>query len=137
MIDRVEIIRKLKVYFAGRNDVAVAYLFGSVARSAFHPLSDVDIAVYPRDNAYVNSLEYRSDMIADMMELLKINPIDVVLLNEASPLLAHRVMRDGVVVDCKDQSLRVSFEVRALRQYIDTKHLRDIQQHYLKKRVQR
>jgi predicted nucleotidyltransferase len=41
-----KIEQKLKKYFAGKDYIAFAYLFGSMARGKFTPLSDIDIAVY-------------------------------------------------------------------------------------------
>ncbi len=44
-------IAQLQNFFHGRNEVELAFLFGSQARGTAGPLSDVDIAVLIADNA--------------------------------------------------------------------------------------
>lgn len=98
--------------------VDCAWLFGSVARGQSGPLSDVDVAVLldpaitPQDRvavaaALVEELERRCCRM------------DLVLLEEASPLLRHRVFRDGVLLLERDARRRVAFEARAIQEYLD------------------
>ncbi len=41
-----ELLNRAAHYLGSRNDVAFAYLFGSLAKNRVFPMSDVDIAVY-------------------------------------------------------------------------------------------
>jgi len=55
----------------------------------------------------------------------------VVLLNGAPPLLRHRVLRDGTLLDCKDEQIRARFAASALRAYLDTEFLRRLDRIYM------
>lgn len=131
-----QIVNILKEYFRNKPEVNLAYLFGSCARDERQSLSDIDIAVLiNKEIAKEGILGYQAELTADLMSLLKSNRIDVVCLNSAPPLLAHRVIRDGIVIYSKDEKIRISFEMRSLQRYIDTKPLREIQNTYFRQRA--
>ena len=44
-----QLVAKAREALKGRDEVLFAYLFGSLARDVFSPLSDIDIAVYVSD----------------------------------------------------------------------------------------
>ena len=50
---------------------------------------------------------------------LRINDVDVVVLNEAAPLLYHRVLRDGVRILARDLRATTTREGQALSRYCD------------------
>jgi len=60
----------------------------------------------------------------------------VVLLNGAPPLLRHRVLRDGILLDCKDEQVRAPFTASALRDCLDTEFLRRLDRIDMEKRIQ-
>jgi predicted nucleotidyltransferase len=93
-------------------------LFGSVARGAAREGGDVDIAVLfelepPRTLEGIGV-----DLAYDLQEVLG-REVDLVVLNHASADLAHRVMRDGILVSERNRSARIRFEVRARNEYFD------------------
>jgi predicted nucleotidyltransferase len=108
-----------------RNGVVVAYLFGSQATGRAGPLSDVDVAV-----VFDGSLDERArfDLQLRVREetvaAVRHDSVDVAVLNGASPLLRHRVVRDGRVLVDRDPLVRVRFEARAILDYLDTAPLR-------------
>jgi predicted nucleotidyltransferase len=116
--------------------VALAYLYGSQARGDAGPLSDVDVAVLFQPEV---SPAERSDrvlhLIGEFMTIFKRTDVFVADLASASPLLRHRVYRDGILLYCADDRLRVKFMTEALRDYEDTRPLRDVQWMYLKQRI--
>jgi uncharacterized protein len=105
--------------------VLFAYLFGSQARKDTGPLSDLDIAVY-LDETVEDLFSYRLRLIEMMMKILKDERVDIVVLNNANPLLRHEVMKVGIVLK-ENKVLRVSFEVKTAKDYLDTVHLRQVQ----------
>lgn len=133
-----DIFTKLRRFFSRKREVEFAYLFGSLAKGKNNKLSDIDIAVYVDENI-VNkksySFGYEASLIADLMDELHTNDIDVVLLNRATPLLAHRVIRDGIVLCSKNDPKRINFQVHSLQQYIDTEKIRHIKEKYLRERL--
>lgn len=82
------------------------------------------------------SLEYRLRLWDCLATLLNRDDIDVVLLNEAPLLLCHRVLQDGILLDCKGDRLRVAFARKMFRDYLDTEFLRRLDKIYLDRRVQ-
>jgi predicted nucleotidyltransferase len=86
--------------------VVSAYVFGSVAEGRFHRDSDLDLgvlfdrALYPDDRARFDAqLELRRHLTPGTVGRLT----DLVVLNDADPLLARRISR-GMRVYCADEA---------------------------------
>jgi uncharacterized protein len=110
----------LREALAKRPEVLEAYLFGSIARGEQQEHSDVDVAVYlDRDTAPRPVFGYAADLTADLMRALGTNHIDVVVLNDAPPLLYGRVLRDGIRICSRDLMASTRREGRALSRYCD------------------
>jgi catabolite regulation protein CreA len=80
-------------------------------------------------------LQYRLKASSDLMGILKRDDVDLILLNQASPLLAHRVLSKGKLIFERSASARVRFQVRAVNRYLDTQPMRKIYLSYLKKQA--
>lgn len=120
-----------------RDGVVAAMLIGSQARGEAGPLSDVDLAVWhepdlDRDQRW----DLQMDLIGAAGEALKTNEVDLVMLNEAPPLMQHRAIRDAVRLVERDHAQRVRFETRALLDYFDTAPLRLALRENLKRELQ-
>jgi predicted nucleotidyltransferase len=102
--------------------VLLAYLFGSQATGKTGPLSDIDIAVYFDETLDNNErFDLRLVVLGELTDLFKTDEIDLVVLNDAPPLLAHRVIKDGMLLFCSDDKIRVEHEVKAVMKYLDWK----------------
>jgi predicted nucleotidyltransferase len=117
--------------------VVLAYLFGSRAEGKAGPLSDVDIAVLlgpqvEREQWFQSQL----DLTGELMSLFHRNDVDVVILNQAKPVIAYEVVRSGRVLYEAQPGLRVDCEVAVLRRYVDTEPLRRLQDRRLLERVE-
>lgn len=130
---------ELQPFFASRPEVLAAFVFGSTARGAAGPSSHVDIAVLLTDEAARRhrSDDYKARLIADLTSSLRTSDLDLVLLNEAPPLLSHRVLRDGILLHATDERALAVFRFRALQKYLDTKPLREAQAAALRERLVR
>ena len=103
-----------------RREILEAYLFGSRARGAGQAHSDIDIAVFIDENEVESGrFGYRSELTAELMSGLGTNSVDVVILNDAPPLLYHRVLRDGTRLFSRDLRATTTREGRALSRYCD------------------
>jgi predicted nucleotidyltransferase len=111
---------KLRALLDAREEVLEAYLFGSVAAGSAQPHSDIDVAVYLRKSRPpASAFGYVADLTAALMQALGTNRVDVVVLNEAPPLLYHRVLRDGVRILSRDLRATTTREGQALSRYCD------------------
>jgi predicted nucleotidyltransferase len=117
-----DLLARLRSFFADRQRVELAYLFGSTARGTTGPLSDVDVAIrfsHDRDRSLDERLKLQDALCRDLGS----DRIDLVDLDDASPVLRYNVIRDGVTLK-GENDVRVPFEVRVMSEYFDTHALR-------------
>ncbi|MGB9756879.1 MAG: type VII toxin-antitoxin system MntA family adenylyltransferase antitoxin [Candidatus Bipolaricaulaceae bacterium] len=137
-----EIRRRAVPVLEKREEVLVAYLFGSAAEGRPHGKSDVDLAILVDQKAYeergkTEPFGYEAALTAELMAALATDHVDIVLLHKAPPLLAHEVIAHGVLLFSRDEEARHAFEVATKLRYLDTKPLREIQRLYLYERTKR
>lgn len=117
--------------------VVLAYLFGSESRGRTTSLSDIDFAVLfgdqiaPEDYGRLQSM-----LLSDLMLALGRSDVDLVILNRTTPLIRFRVVSQGRLIFCVEQSIHVRFQALARRDYFDTKRIRQIQNAALARRYQ-
>lgn len=92
--------------------IVSVYLFGSQAAGRVHRESDVDVAVL-FDLAAVASREERFEerlrLSGVISRALRRNDVDLVVLNDAPPTLAARVVTQGRMVFCSDREAEHAF----------------------------
>ncbi len=98
-----------------------AFLFGSRGRGSARPGSDWDIAVYLDDSLDDRQkLDIRRGLSAQLS-----GPdgprVDLVVLNDAPPLLAHRALKGRELVN-KNRDTYVSFFTRVIGEVEDERH---------------
>ena len=121
-LDRDTLITRCADVFAAEPRVTAAYLFGSYARGQAGPLSDVDIAVLLDDGVpEADYFDERLRLMGAVMDALRFDDVDVVVLNQAPLALAYRVLRDGVVLACRDRDRRVQYTAHIVSRYLDFK----------------
>ncbi len=114
------VLDRLRDRLARRPEILEAYRFGSQARGEAAAHSDLDIAVYvDRDRLPPAPFGYAAGLIADLQSGLGLDRLDVVVLNDAPPLLYHRVLRDGERLLARDLAATTTREGRALSRYCD------------------
>lgn len=91
---------RLGAYFRdqSRFGVVSAYLFGSHAAGRPHRESDIDVGVLldrRRHPSREERFEVRVRLGSDLIDALDSNDVDVVVLNDAPPLLGRRVVTEG------------------------------------------
>lgn len=116
---------RLSELFASQKEVVAAYLFGSQATGKAGPLSDVDLAVWlDPDLARGKRSDCGLRMMSAAASCLGADEVQVVVLNDVPPLLAHRVLRDGNRLVDNDPRRRIGLETRAVLEYLDMEPLR-------------
>jgi len=112
--------QKLAEILDPRPEVLEAYLFGSVARGRAQAHSDIDVAVFVNPEVTPSGgFGYRAELTTELMAGLGTNEVDVVVLNQAPPLLYHRVLRDGIRVLSRNLKETTVREARAVSRYCD------------------
>lgn len=114
--------------------VCFSYLFGSVATGRARSGSDLDVAVYlvpsVRPERY---LETNLDLARRLERAVRAGEVDLLVLNDAPLPVLGRVLRDRLVLYSRDESLRVRFESRTLRQFMDFDiHARELDRQLLR-----
>jgi predicted nucleotidyltransferase len=114
MIEDEEVRRRLEDYFGGGGPpgVAAVYLFGSRAEGRTHRESDVDVAVLLDRRVYPTAKErfdLRVRLTSDLIAVLHENDVDLVVLNDAPPLFARRIVLDGLRLHCADHEIEHAF----------------------------
>lgn len=142
--------RRLGEHLAGRADVAFAYLYGSWAKGTGGEGSDVDVAVHFGTDRHGESGERagsadRSGTVDRREAALELEgtlerelgrPVQVVVLEDAPPGLAHNVLDTGRLVACRDDAARRRFFVDHCRRYFDTETIRRIFDRYRQRRIE-
>lgn len=123
-------------------EVTFAYLFGSRSRGRAHPRSDVDVAVYvdpsvagEAGSGAGDRLSTWSDLHARLVRALAPvlgrgdrggapEGVDLLLLNDAPPLLSERVVRHGELLFSRSEPERVRWVARTKSRYCDLRPLR-------------
>jgi predicted nucleotidyltransferase len=114
------VLDTLRERLARRPEILEAYCFGSHARDEAAAHSDLDLAVYiDRERLPPSPFGYAAGLISDLMAGLGLDRLDVVVLNDAPPLLYHRVLRDGERLLSRDLAATTTREGRALSRYCD------------------
>ncbi len=103
--------------------VLAAYLFGSTARQAGGPLSDVDVGVLADTGADAGEVTGR--LIDVLSRRLGTDRIDLVSLRELPLPVRYRVLRDGILLVCRDQAARERFTAETVLLYLDFQPLRE------------
>lgn len=120
-----------------QSPVNAAYLAGSLStRTTFGHLTDVDIAILLMEQIKSDQfLDYQLYFFSELAKRLESDNIDVVILNQASMLLKLQVIKYGQILFSRDEKTRVSFETKAVMDYLDFKKFDEIQNQALGRRL--
>ncbi len=124
--------RALVEAVAAEHRVRLAYAFGSAAREASGPLSDVDLALLlDRPPTWDEERRLRARLAA-------VDPrVDLVILNRAPPALRYEVLTGGRCLLARDEAEQAEFEITSLSRFLDLQPFRRVQREYLRERVER
>ena len=111
---RVDVKQIAKV-FANRPKIIAVWLFGSAQKGVLKPGSDLDLGVLFSSPPTLYQL---ADLRADLQQALQIDEIDLVTLNNASPILRFEAV-SGRSVFCRDTAQKAAFVSLTAREYED------------------
>jgi len=109
-----ELLKELREYFSRREDIAFAFLFGSVARGNLRKEGDVDVGIYfwPEKGVEWENVKKRyegENRIALDLERLLHKEVDLIVLNRAKAVLADEIVRKGQPLVIKGRGLFLDF----------------------------
>jgi predicted nucleotidyltransferase len=102
--------------FCKAHGIELAILFGSQATGTAKPESDIDLGVW-----LTKPTRQHRELQHDLINFLKTDTIDLVILNYASPLLKFQVAKTGKPLYQKEPGAFAAYCSLALRQHSDAK----------------
>lgn len=117
--------------------VRLVVVFGSAARGSDRPDSDLDVAVLfdggvPLPGEAAAPFDARREAAARALRAGR--EIDLVVLDEADPLLLREVALDGRPVYEQEPGAFEEFRLRAIKRYLDTAWIRRLEADLLRRR---
>jgi predicted nucleotidyltransferase len=118
------VVQQLKTRIAlvlDKYPVAMAYLYGSMARGRPLPTSDIDIALVLTDPpAPYERFKLELAIQADLEDACQLREeMDVRSINQAPLMVQGRILQEGLLLYERDRELRIAFEVLTRKKYFD------------------
>ncbi|WP_051920631.1 type VII toxin-antitoxin system MntA family adenylyltransferase antitoxin [Thermodesulfobacterium hydrogeniphilum] len=107
------IFRKIKDFLEKDPNIVFALVFGSAATGKLRKDSDIDVAIYVKNP--VSEYELLS-LMQKLSDLIK-REVEIVVLNEVSPLLRHQVMKNRKELFIKDFLVYSKFRENTIDDY--------------------
>ncbi len=123
-MNRALIINELSRYYHDKTEVLFGYLFGSYVQNRNHDGSDIDIGIYLTNNNGEQNYQYKLNETIKLQEMFN-RSIDLIIINEAPPLLRHEIFRQGILFKDQDHSFLVEFRVNSFYKYLDQTYIID------------
>ena len=107
------LLKELKSYFVKREDVVMAFLFGSYSTGRVHKESDIDIAIYikPKGGVEIEAItnyKCENDIWADVEKIAK-REVDLLILNRASSSVCDVAVRTGIPIIIKNRRIYLRY----------------------------
>lgn len=115
-------IKRCKDILIKYENIIFAYIFGSYVQGKMRPDSDIDIAIYSEKK--IDSETYL-EIKMDLTDACK-TEIDLIILNDANPLLKHEIYKNNILLFTKDNDLETSYKIKTLFEYNDVKRYLDL-----------
>lgn len=123
-MDTQKIILEIGAFLSHRREVLLAFVFGSFLEERLTEESDVDVAILFKDNPDFSLLTEIMDGISKITRL----QTDIVVLNNASPIIKMQVLKRGQVIKKINDSVYNEFFLRTVKEYDDLKMVRKEQE---------
>jgi len=112
----------VKEFFLKKDQVISVQLYGSFAKGTNTVDSDVDLAIFCDVKNMPNKMDLLS-WIQELSELLR-KEVDLICLNDASPILGMQVAQDKINILMKDEQAYGAYVMNLYSDYAELKMLR-------------
>jgi predicted nucleotidyltransferase len=109
-------IKKILAKESKKNNVLLAYLFGSQLKGKTGPLSDFDFAVLLSKKP---SFQFKYELKNKLVNALDDEKVDLIILNYAHIELKYHVVATGKIIFQKNSIIKTEFEADTLSRYFD------------------
>jgi len=115
-------VEKISTILEKEPDILFAYLFGSYAKGTQDKRSDIDIAIYLKDETILEKNPHYPSKVAIKIEreLGEKRTLDVRVLNGSTIRFKNQVLY-GKLLFSRDEKRRIQFETSSLDEYFDFK----------------
>ncbi len=126
---REEILDIIQNSLELRDEVVIVYVLGSFPRGG--GFNEIEVAVYMTEKKYkrVNPPDYQVELSITLQELIGSTlqlpvtiPVNVKLMNSASPSFKYNVSR-GLLLFSKDDQIREDFLCQSWQEYFDFQYV--------------
>ncbi|KKU70504.1 MAG: polymerase beta domain protein region protein [Parcubacteria group bacterium GW2011_GWA2_47_21] len=133
----VEIDKNKIAEIMEKHSIIVGYVFGSVARGTLRPHSDIDVAVlFPYDMPKEKQGMSREEIRDEIASVFGVEKVDVINLNQqTNPVLRYDAVLEGKAVLVKDVAVKAQLTRAVLREYENTRHLRETSYKILRRQI--
>lgn len=114
MTGESRVISLLKEYFTAKDNVLMAFLFGSAAKGQERLDSDIDVAVYLSEDFSQRDV----NTLWDELEILLQRDVDLLILNRDNPTVAWSAIR-GIPLVIRNHSLYLEYMLWVSREAED------------------
>lgn len=127
-------LKNLQEIFKKLPTVVAVYFYGSRVKDYARKSSDLDIAVVV-DN--ILGIDF-GNLYFQVNQSIKDAEVDLrIVTKQTSPAFIFQVIKTGQCIYQKDKLEKVQFEAKALSEYYDGEHLRNIYDNYTKSYFER
>ncbi|WP_048175275.1 nucleotidyltransferase domain-containing protein [Methanothermobacter sp. CaT2] len=121
----IKVFEKLVEFFVEKEEVDLAYLFGSTSRGDKGKLGDFDIGVLLQEPPQEHGrLQFHLKLLDDLVSLLKADKVDLIIMNDAPLSLNYNIIKEGILLK-DDEEKRIRFEKNIMSEYLDRKYYMD------------
>ena len=116
----MKILNKIKNVLLKQKGIEFAYLFGSYARNEETELSDIDIAIYQKEQKSKYEIKvYELEIEAKLNEKIPKQKFDVRSLNDAPIVVIGKIINEGKLIFTRNESLLTDYIVKNRIKYMD------------------
>jgi hypothetical protein len=113
-------VRSLKIFFNEREEILLAFLFGSFASNRIHSSSDIDIGILFKTVPDIDAINHVTEELSSILQ----REVDLVVLNQASPVVKMQILKKGILLYACDKKYFHHFFTETVNQYDDLKRIR-------------
>jgi uncharacterized protein len=114
------IVKSLKMFFGETQEILLFFIFGSFAGKRMRPSSDVDIGILFKIAPDIDRINDLTEKLSSLLQ----REVDLVVLNQASPVLKMQILKHGILFYASDKKYFHHFFTDTINQYDDLKRIR-------------